>query len=185
MPKVHFVKKARKDNPVCKAGESYYWWKFRYGGKRYSLTRPRASQLTQSEYLGQIYEMEEEVSDSTPEDRDELESIRDDMSSRLQDLGSEQSEKRYNMPDALQDSDSGMLLEEREQACEAAADALDSLDLDFEPETQREDFEDPDDEEQEEADIDLEYEAAVQEELNGWITEKLGEMSEAISEAAV
>ncbi len=52
MPRVTHVKKARKDNPVCKAGESYYWWKFRYGGKRYSLTRPRPSQLTQSAYFG-------------------------------------------------------------------------------------------------------------------------------------
>ena len=38
MPRVHHVKSARKDNPVAKKGESYYWWKFRYGGKRYSKT---------------------------------------------------------------------------------------------------------------------------------------------------
>ena len=47
MPRVHFVKKARKDNPAVSAGESYYHWKFRYGGKRYSKTRPRQSQLCQ------------------------------------------------------------------------------------------------------------------------------------------
>lgn len=56
MPRVHQVKKARKDNPVCKRGESYYWWKFRNGGKHFSLTYPKQSQLTQSPYLSVIYE---------------------------------------------------------------------------------------------------------------------------------
>jgi len=60
MPKVHHVKKARKNNPVCKAGESYYWWKFRYGGKHYNLTPPKASQLTQSPYLSVIYSCQEQ-----------------------------------------------------------------------------------------------------------------------------
>lgn len=61
MPKVHFVKAARKDNSVVKAGESYYWWQFRHGGKRYSKTAPRRSQLTQSEKLGKAYELSERL----------------------------------------------------------------------------------------------------------------------------
>lgn len=64
MPRVHHVKKAMKDNRVCKKGESYYWWKFRYGGKQYSKTYPRASQLTQSDKLGRIYSAQEAVQDS-------------------------------------------------------------------------------------------------------------------------
>lgn len=63
MPRVHYVKKARKDNPVAKRGESYYWWKFRYGGKQYSTTRPRQSQLTQSPHLSMIYEAQEMIED--------------------------------------------------------------------------------------------------------------------------
>ena len=43
MPRVNYVKKARKNNPAVKRGESYFWWKFRYGGKQYSKTRPRQS----------------------------------------------------------------------------------------------------------------------------------------------
>ncbi len=56
MARAHFVKKARKDNPAAgiKAGDSYYWWKFRRGGKHYSKTAPRPSQLTQSEYLRRL-----------------------------------------------------------------------------------------------------------------------------------
>lgn len=59
MPRVHFVKKARKDNPAVKKGESYYHWKFRYGGKHYSKTRPKPSQLTQSDKLSRIYSVAE------------------------------------------------------------------------------------------------------------------------------
>ncbi len=63
MPRVTHVRKARKDNPVCKAGESYYWWKFRFGGKHYSLTYPKPSQLTQSVYLSVIYACQEQWSE--------------------------------------------------------------------------------------------------------------------------
>jgi hypothetical protein len=59
MPRVHHVKKARKDNPVCKKGGSYYWWKFRHGGKHFSLTYPKQSQLTQSPYLSVIYDCQD------------------------------------------------------------------------------------------------------------------------------
>ncbi|KPK66575.1 MAG: hypothetical protein AMS21_02115 [Gemmatimonas sp. SG8_38_2] len=64
MPRVHHVKKAQKDNSVAKKGESYYWWKFRYGGKQYSKTYPRASQLTQSDKLSRVYSAQESVEDS-------------------------------------------------------------------------------------------------------------------------
>jgi hypothetical protein len=52
MARAHFVKKARKAIPGTdiKKGDSYYWWKFRFGGKRTSKTAPKASQLTQSEF---------------------------------------------------------------------------------------------------------------------------------------
>jgi len=58
MPRVHFVKKARKDNSAAKAGESYYWWKFRYRGRRptrswarYRMRRGRMTRLSQEELL--------------------------------------------------------------------------------------------------------------------------------------
>jgi len=46
MVRVHYVKKARKDNPAVKAGEPYYWWQFYRGQKQYSATYPRRSQVT-------------------------------------------------------------------------------------------------------------------------------------------
>lgn len=63
MPKVHFVKRARKDNPAVKAGESYYWWKNRHGPKRYSVEYPRPSQLVSSSKLAEYLATQEEVED--------------------------------------------------------------------------------------------------------------------------
>lgn len=63
MARLHFVKKARKTirGAGIKKGESYYWWKFRHGGKRVSKTKPRRSALTQSEFYGVMYDAEDDV----------------------------------------------------------------------------------------------------------------------------
>ena len=135
MPRVTFVKAARKDNPVAKKGESYYWWKFRYGGKRYSLTRPRPSQLTQSAYYGTVRSLIEQIEDTDLADNDDFVSLRDDIASQLQELGQETQSSLDNMPDSLQYSPTGEMLQERIDACESAESDIDSIDeLDDEPE---------------------------------------------------
>jgi hypothetical protein len=63
MPRVHHVKKARKDNPVAKVGESYYWWKNFRSPKRFSKTFPKRSQLTGSDKLSRLYGAAEDVSE--------------------------------------------------------------------------------------------------------------------------
>ena len=88
MPKVHFVKKARKDNPAVKAGESYYWWAFRFGGKRYSSVRPRPSQLTSSDKLARIYEAQECVADALDDFKNDLSAV-DELVEVLEDYASE------------------------------------------------------------------------------------------------
>ena len=128
MPRVQHVKKARKDNPVCKAGESYYWWKFRYGGKRFSLTRPRPSQLTQSAYFGGIRALGEQIEDTEVNDNDDFTSLRDEVASELQTIGSECQENLDNMPESLQYSPTGELLQERIDACENASSEVESVD---------------------------------------------------------
>lgn len=127
MPKVHHVKKAMKDvpNTDIKKGESYFWWKFRFGGKRCSRTRPRQSQLTQSDYLSQLYGLVEQIEDLTVDGLDDVSSIVDDLNS----LADECEEKRSNMPDQLQDSESGELLQRRADTCREAANALDSIEI--------------------------------------------------------
>jgi len=134
MARAIFVKKARKDNSAVKAGESYWWWSFRFGGKYYSKTRPRPSQLTQSEFTSQILEIGEEIEDISDlpfvTNVLDLESLRDDLASKIRELGEEQDSKRENMPEGLQEGPTGELLENRYDACETMADELDNIDID-------------------------------------------------------
>jgi len=137
MARAHFVKKARKDNPVCKKGESYYWWEFRFGGKNYSATPPRQSQLTQSEFLSQVYEYCETLEDLTLDievDRDSIMDAKCDLRDDIEDvkhaletLSQEQEDKLDNMPEQLQCSETGEMLSERAESCQDMADALDEL----------------------------------------------------------
>ncbi len=126
MPRANFVKAARKDNPVCKKGESYWWWKPMVGGrggaKRYSKTQPTRSQLTQSDFLGSLYRIEDE-SFKGVEDAEGLKAVAEE----IRELGTEQQEKYDNMPEGLQQGDTGQTIEERAQGCETWAEEIDSI----------------------------------------------------------
>ena len=136
MARLHFVKKARKDykDEGIKKGESYFWWKFRFGSKQRQKTRPRQSQLTQSEFLGAIYDINDRLSDISSSNLEEAREERDSIVSELQDLASEQEDRQSNMPDSLQYSPTGEMLEERANYCNEFADELDGIDLDLEKE---------------------------------------------------
>jgi hypothetical protein len=158
MPRVTFVKSARKAVPRAgiEVGDSYYWWKFRYGGKQYSKTRPRSSQLTQSEFLGEIYALQESIEDLTLDDAP-FEDFVKETADRLREIANECEEKRYNMPDALQDGDTGQLLEARAEACNNAADELEAIDLsEFDEDEAREELEDDEVDEDDEIDDSIE-----------------------------
>jgi len=134
MPRVNFVKRARKDNPVVKKGESYYWWKFRFGPKQYSKTYPKRSQLTQSSFLSQLYDLEDELEKSIGEatTTEELQEIVEGMKGDIEQLTYEVQESLENMPEHLQDSsDSGMMLQERIDSLESWHSELENID--FEP----------------------------------------------------
>jgi len=130
MAKAKFVKKARKDNPVCKKGESYYWWKFKFGSKNYSLTPPKQSQLTQSDFLSQIYDIQDRINDIDLDS--EFESEISEIVSDLESLRDEQEEKRDNMPEQLQDSGSGEMLQNRYDSIDEMISELESIDLEVE-----------------------------------------------------
>lgn len=135
MARAHFVKSARKKNPVADVGESYWWWKFRKGPKHYSKTPPRSSQLTQSEFLSQVYELGERLEDLKAEDHDDradLKTAVDEIIDEIRTLGEEQSEKRDNMPDSLQDSETGELLQGRADSCEEWANDLEGVEIEDE-----------------------------------------------------
>ena len=141
--KVHFVKKARKDYPEdgIKKGESYYWWKPRYGGIRRSKTYPSRQELTQSEFLCRVYDIEDELSsieiDIEGKNKEEIEQeIRDTLESiisEIEELRDECEDKLYNMPEQLQDtSEAGILLQERIDALEDWISEFENIDISIE-----------------------------------------------------
>lgn len=134
MPRLNFVKKARKDNPVAgvKKGESYYWASFRVGRgsfKKFWKERPPRSQLTLSDFLSQIYDLEDRgFSGESPED---LATERDGMVSDLNQLADECEDKRSNMPESLQYSPTGGLLQARVDGLQSTASEFENVDLDY------------------------------------------------------
>jgi hypothetical protein len=145
MARVHFVKKARKDvpNSDIKKGDSYFWWKHKFGSKQVSKTHPKPSQLTQSEFLGAIYDIQDRIEALTVDDDlgaevegivGELESLRDDCEN-----------KRDNMPEQLQDSGSGEMLQNRSDSVQEMIDELEAIDcepeeIDIEDEELKDEF---------------------------------------------
>ena len=117
MPRVHHVKSARKDNPVAKRGESYYWWKFAFGPKRFSKTPPRRSQLTQSEYYSTMYAIEDNF-DCPNSSFDEATGYLEGIQSEVEGVKDEIEEKIQNMEEhaGLAESPVHEQLEERRDA---------------------------------------------------------------------
>ena len=129
MPRVHHVKKARKPRPDwgIEKGDSYYWWKFRYGGKRFSKTFPRRSQLTQSPFLGTLYDIQDSLGDLDA--GPEMEGQVEDIVSQLEDLKQECEDSLENMPEETRDSSwSGELLQERIYGIDDWVSELQSMD---------------------------------------------------------
>jgi flagellar biosynthesis chaperone FliJ len=176
MPRVYFVKKARKDNPVVKKGESYYWWQHAFKAKQYSKTMPTPSQLTGSSFLSELYALHESIQKGAYNSFDDMESNRDSIAEELQVMLEQCQESLDNMPDHLQDTSSaGELLNERIDALETAISEIESIDVEEEPEDWTDVIDDDDwdkmkDEEKEEYKTD-------------WRNEKVMEYIQAIEDA--
>lgn len=154
MARAHFVKKARKNNKDAgiKKGESYYWWKFRRGGKRFSKTPPKPSQLTQSDFYSTLYSINEAF-DALGSDYIEVSSFEGDIEnikSDLESLKSDTEDKLSNMPESLQQGPTGELLQERIDAIDDLISEFDSLD-----------FSEPDEESQQDDETEDEAHARV------------------------
>lgn len=133
MPRVIHVMHAQKDYPDAgiKKGEEYYHWKFRYGGLHRSKTPPKPSQLTQSEFLSQLYDIQDRLAEITGDDISTLQGDVESISEELNQMAEECREKHDNMPEGLQEGEVGQMLEERADACENAASELDGIDFDI------------------------------------------------------
>jgi hypothetical protein len=141
MPKVNFVKKARKDiNSEIKAGDSYYWWKFRYGGKRVSKTPPKPKDLTQSDFLISLYSIEEEIESFSADDKESFDSQKEDILSQIEDLKTETEDKLSNMPEQLQSAPTGELLQERIDGLEEWYSELEAIECEYDEDELREEL---------------------------------------------
>jgi predicted RNA-binding Zn-ribbon protein involved in translation (DUF1610 family) len=146
MPRVTKVHKTRKDQgtcPKCGApiaiGAAYVWWQFKNCGRSIRCNKtecyPKPSELTRSEFLSTVLGLQEssfQHSDNVT--MEDIETERDDVQSALEDLASELQEKHDNMPEGLQEGDTGQLLQERADSVQEAADALESVDCTYDNE---------------------------------------------------
>jgi hypothetical protein len=142
MPRVIHVKKARKHYPDAgiKKGDSYYYWKFNFDSQIHrSLTAPTPQQLTQSGFLQSVYDIEDRINalsfDNPDEDAGSLRSEVEDICEEIRNLAEEQTEKRDNMPDSLQDAPTGEMLQNRADSLEQWADELEGVDIEDYDET--------------------------------------------------
>jgi hypothetical protein len=139
MPRINIVNKARKAQGTCgrcgakiKKGDPYKWWKFRFGGKRIRCANcvVRGSELTQSkrgEILAQEEALEDAVSDfRSNEDFDAFESAIEDIINELDNLADDARSSFENMPEGLQQGDTGQMLEQRADSIDEFKDELES-----------------------------------------------------------
>jgi gas vesicle protein len=126
MARVHH-RKARKDYPEhgIKKGDMYYFAQIKTGPRSSrtlrSLTPFKRSQLTTSEYLSQAYDIEDDLQNVGG-----IEDARE-IAERLTSLGEETMEKYDNMPEGLQEGETGQLLYERAESCQFAAEEIEEI----------------------------------------------------------
>jgi hypothetical protein len=133
MPRVH-KRVAAKDYPEqdIRKGEEYYTWKIKLarGGRVYrQKTPPKRSQLTNSTFLSTLYDIEDQLENFTTGRGQDLKAHLEDIAGQIRDMGQEAQNSFDNMPEGLQQGDTGQLLEKRAQNAEEWANELEALDV--------------------------------------------------------
>lgn len=140
---------ARKDYPAngIVKGDKYWFCAIKTGPRSSRTLRQlqpfRRSQLTSSDYLAQLYDWEDSL--AALASMDDAQNLAD----TIRQLGEEQQEKLDNMPEGLQQGDTGQMIQERIDACENAASEIE--DIISEWENQEEPDEDEESETEDEA----------------------------------
>jgi hypothetical protein len=177
MPRVH-TQKAGKDYPDIgvKKGETYYWWKFRYGGKRMSKTYPKRQQLTQSAFLGSVYDIEDAISELTAETPEDLELAVESIVGDLENLKDETQSNLDNIQDHLQESH---INTRRIEALDEMIDELNGITVNDYDEPDRDEIRSELEQEDDDPDADpsdKEIDDRIESKLRDWIEEKLQEI---------
>lgn len=136
---VHFVKSARKDNAVVKAGESYYWWQHAFQRKQLSKEKPTRAQIQNSSFLANLYDLEDSkptIDFNYDDPKESFEALATEIESfieSIQELKDECEESLQNMPEHLQEtSPAGITLQERIDALDDFISTLETIDASFE-----------------------------------------------------
>ena len=155
------------DEILINVGESYYTWCFYGGQQQYSKERPKPSQLTQNWFKQELYSIQEKIEEFEPEDVEDVATFVDDIRSDAENLRDECQEHLDNMPEQLQDSDSGQTLQERIDNLDSVIGDIDNFDSEFESEIEKEDDE-----------TDDEFLERQSEEKQQWLDDKMSEIQE-------
>jgi hypothetical protein len=176
--KVTVVKAARKSPGKCskcgdviKEGQTYRHWAFRFGGKRVRCAKsecyPKQSDLTSNEQLSALYAAnegaEEDLADWKSDEIGDLEAIRDNLASQVEEVASGYREKADNI-----ESGFGHSTSVSDELTEKA-DEVDS----YQQEIEGVSFE--------EFEFDAESEASEEEQRETWREEQRELLSEAMS----
>lgn len=135
MARATHVKKAHKDYPEqgIKKGDEYWHWAFMQGGRGgriiRSKTKPRRSQLTQSSFKSQLYDIQDGA--EKPDCVDDLEMLRDSLRDDLSSLKDEVEGNLDNMPDGLKEGDSGQMIQTRIDSLDEVINELENIDCQF------------------------------------------------------
>lgn len=155
------------DEILINVGESYYTWCFYGGQPQYSKERPKPSQLTQNWFKQELYSIQEKIEEFEPEDVEDVATFIDEIRDDAESLRDECQEHLDNMPEQLQDSDSGQTLQERIDNLDSVIGDIDNFDSEFESEIEKEDDE-----------TDDEFLERQSEEKQQWLDDKTSEIQE-------
>lgn len=155
------------DEILINVGESYYTWCFYGGQPQYSKERPKPSQLTQNWFKQELYSIQEKIEEFEPEDVEDVATFVDDIRSDAESLRDECQEHLDNMPEQLQDSDSGQTLQDRIDNLDSVIGDIDNFNSEFESEIEKEDDE-----------TDDEFLERQSEEKQQWLDDKTSEIQE-------
>lgn len=101
--------------------------------------------------MSQLYALEEKIEEFSCDNKDDFESFRDEVKGEIEELRDECQGSLDNMPEGLQQGDTGQLLQERIDAMDSWADEIGGLECDYDEDDLR--VEVLDEEDMEESDI--------------------------------
>jgi hypothetical protein len=166
MPRITTVKKARKAQGNCgrcgkaiEVGDSYRWWKFRYGGRSIRCLdvgcAPRASELTQSK-MSTVYAAQESLADFLAKwdgtDLDEVQQEVECCADEVEEVADEYQEAADNQREHFPDSETADENEERAEQLREWADEIRDAAQNLEPLAGDDDEDEPNDDDAPDAD---------------------------------